>query len=86
MISVGGGDLVAKSCLTLYDPLDCSPPGSSVHGIFQTRIMEWVAISFSRGSSQLGDQTQVSCIADVFFSDWDTREAQYGTNILINCL
>ena len=45
--------LVAQSCptLTLCDPMDCSPPGSSVHGIFQARILEWVAISFSRGSS-----------------------------------
>ena len=40
-----------KSCLTLCDPTDCSPPGSSVHGILQARILEWVAISFSRGSS-----------------------------------
>ena len=44
---------VAQSCLTLSDPTDCSPPGSSVHGIFQARILEWVAIPFSRGSSQL---------------------------------
>ena len=43
--------LVAQSCLTLCDPMDCSPPGSSVHGIFQARILEWVPISFSRGSS-----------------------------------
>ena len=42
---------VAQSCPTLCDPMDCSPPGSSVHGIFQARILEWVAISFSRGSS-----------------------------------
>ena len=41
--------LVAQSCPTLCDPMDCSPPGSSVHGIFQARILEWVAISFSRG-------------------------------------
>ena len=46
-----GGGLVAKSCRTLCNPMDCSLPGSSVHGIFQTRILEWVAISFSRGSS-----------------------------------
>ena len=45
--------LVAQLCLTLCDPVDCSPPGSSVHGIAQARILEWVAISFSRGSSQL---------------------------------
>ena len=43
--------LVTKSCLTLCDSMDCSPPGSSVHGILQGRILEWVAISFSRGSS-----------------------------------
>ena len=43
--------LVAQTCLTLFDPLDPSPPGSSVHGILQARILEWVAISFSRGSS-----------------------------------
>ena len=42
---------VAQSCPTLCDPIDCSPPGSSVHGILQARILEWVAISFSRGSS-----------------------------------
>ena len=44
--------LVAQSCLTLCDPMDCSPPGSSVHEIFQARRLEWVAISFSMGSSQ----------------------------------
>ena len=52
-----------ESCPTLCDPMDCSPPGSSIHGILQARILEWVAISFSRGSSQPRDQTQVSCIA-----------------------
>ena len=45
---------VAQSCHTLCDPMDCSPPGSYVHGIFQARILEWVAISFSRGSSDPG--------------------------------
>ena len=59
--------LVSQSCLTLRDPMDCSPPGSSVHGILQGRILEWVAIPFSRGSSQLRDQTQVSYIAGRFF-------------------
>ena len=53
--------LVAQSSLTLCDPMDCSPPSSSVHEIFQARILDWVAISFSRGSSQPRDQTQVSC-------------------------
>ena len=46
---------VSQSCLTLCDPIDCGPPGSSVHGVFQARILEWVAISFSRGSSQPRD-------------------------------
>ena len=51
---------VAQSCPTLCDPVDCSLPGSSVHGIFQARILEWVAISFSRGSSRPRDRTLVS--------------------------
>ena len=55
--------LVTQSCLTLCDPMDCSPPGSSVHGILQARILECIAIPFSRGSSQPRDRTQVSCIA-----------------------
>ena len=58
----------AQSCLTLFDPMDCSLPGSSVHGIFQARTLEWVAISSSRGSSQPRDRTQVSCIADGLFT------------------
>ena len=57
-----------QSCLTLCDPMDCSLSDSSVHEIFQARILEWVAISFSRGSSQPRDQTQVSCIAGRFFT------------------
>ena len=52
--------LVAQSCPTLCDPVDCSPPGSSVHEIFQARVLEWVAISYSRGSSQPRDRTWVS--------------------------
>ena len=51
------------------DPTDCSPPGSSVHGILQARTLEWVAISFSRGSSRPRDRTQVSCIAGGFFTN-----------------
>ena len=58
------------------DPMDCSLPGSSVHGILQERILKWVVISFSRGSSQPKNQTWVSCIAGRFFTDWATREAQ----------
>ena len=60
----------------LCDPMDCGPPGSSVHGILQARIQEWVAIPFSRGSSQPKDPTLVSCIAGRFFTFWTTREAQ----------
>ena len=58
---------VTQSCPTLCDPMDCSPPGSSVHGILQARILEWVAIPFSRGSSQPRDHTQVSHVAGGFF-------------------
>ena len=54
--------LVTQLCLTLCDPMDCSPPGSSVPGILQPRVLEWVAMPFSRGSSQPKDRTQVSCI------------------------
>ena len=64
--------LVAQSRPPLWDPMDCSPPRSSVHGILQARILEWVAISFSRVSFQPGDQTQVPFIAGRF---WATREA-----------
>ena len=60
--------LVAESCRTLCDPMDCSPPGFSVHGILQARILEWVAISFSRVSSWPRDWTRVSCIAGWFFT------------------
>ena len=60
--------LVTQSCPTLCNSVDCSPPGSSVHGILQARILEWVTIPFSRGSSRLRNQTQVSCIAGGFFT------------------
>ena len=66
--------LVAQLCLTLCHPMDCSPPGSSVHGILQARILEWVAISFSGGSSQSRDWTWVSSIAGRFFTIWATRK------------
>ena len=61
-------ELVPQSCPTLCDPMDCSPPGSSVHGLLQARILEWIAIPFSRGSSRPRDGTQVSCIAGRFFT------------------
>ena len=63
-----GGGLGPESCLILATPMDCSPSGSSVREIFQARILEWVAISFSRGSSQPRDRTQVSCTASRFFT------------------
>ena len=66
--------LVAQSCPTLCDPLDCSPPGSSVHGILQARILEWVVISFSRGSFQPRDQTWVSHIVGRYTRGSDIKE------------
>ena len=60
--------LVAKSCLTRWDPVDGSLPGSSVHGISQARILGWVAISFSKGSSPPRGRTRVSCIGSGFFT------------------
>ena len=58
---------IAQSCPTLWDPMDCSLRGSSIHGIFQARVLQWVAISFSGGSSQPRDQIWVSCIASRCF-------------------
>ncbi|XDC86430.1 hypothetical protein R6Z07F_017603 [Ovis aries] len=69
-----GGE-VTQSCPTLCDPVDCSPPGSSLHGILRARILEWVAISFSRGSSRPRDQTRVSRIAGRRFNLCTSREA-----------
>ena len=66
---------VAQSCPTLCNPLDCSLPCSSVHGIFQARVLEWVAISFSRGYSQPRDWARVFCIVGRRFTIWATREA-----------
>ena len=66
---------VAQSCWTLCGHMDCSPPGSSVHGIFQARILEWVAVPTSRGSSQPRDQTHISCIGRQILYHWTTWEA-----------
>ena len=65
----------AQSCLTLCNTMDCSPPDCFVHGILQARILEWVAMPSTKGSSQPRDQTQVSCIASRFFTDWAHRKA-----------
>ena len=67
---------VTQSCPTLRDPMDCSPPGSSIHGIFQARILEWVAIAFSEQIFLTRDQTQVSCIDRWILYHWATWEAQ----------
>ena len=77
---------VAQSCPALCDPMDCSLLGSSVHGIFQTRVLEWVAISFSRGSSRPRDWTRVSHIVDKRFTVWTTREVQGFKSALQPCL
>ena len=70
---------VAQSYPTLCDPMDCSPPGSSIHGNFQARILEWVAISFSRGYSPPRDQTHISRVCllhckQIFYllSNWES--------------
>ena len=60
--------LVTQSCLTLCDPMDCSPPGYSVYRILQARILKWGAIPFSKRSSQPRDQTQVFYITGGFFT------------------
>ena len=70
--------LVIQSCPTVCKPMDCSPPGSSVHEILQARIPEWIAISFSKGSSRLRDWTWVSCIPGRCFNLWVTREALFN--------
>ena len=69
---------VAQLCPTLCDPMDYT-----VHGILQARILEWVAIPFSRGSSQPRDWTQVSCIADRFFTSWTTKEAHVYVHVCV---
>ena len=68
---------VAQSCLTLCNPTDCT-----VHGIVQARILEWIAFPFSRGSHQPRGQTQISCIAGGFFSNWTIREAYWFVSAL----
>ena len=71
---------VAQSCLTICDPMDCSLPGFSVHGIFQAIVLDWIAISFSRRFSWPRDQTRVSSIVDRRFIFWATREVQLKIN------
>ena len=68
--------LVPKSCPILCNPMDCSPPGSSVYGISKARISEYIAISFSRRYSRPRDRTFISCIGRWILFQWATREAQ----------
>ena len=77
MIMLGCCCSIPKLCPTLWDPMECSPPVSSVLGISQTRILEQVAISFSRGSSWLRDWTHVSCLAGGFFTTEPPEKPQH---------
>ena len=84
---------VAQSCPTLCDPMDCSLPGSSIRGIFQARVLEWVAVSFSKGSSQPRDWTRVTedtiidllhledCISFIYFQCWYGKEFVLSTSL-----
>ena len=72
---------VGLGCAWLSDSMDYSLPGSSIHRILQARILEWVAISFSRWSSRPRDQTRIFCIAGRFFTIWATREALTVTHL-----
>ena len=77
--------LLTQSCPTLWDTMDCSLRGSSVHGILQARVLDWVTIPFSRGSSRPKDQTQISCIAGRFFTIWATKGSPSITIIVKKC-
>ena len=84
--------ICAHWCPTLCNPMDCNTPGSSVDGIIQARILKWIAISFSRGSSPPSDQTRLSCVSGIqggffffFFTRWVTREAPISNDILLYC-
>ena len=79
----------AQSCLILCDPMDCSPPGSSVHGILQARVLEWVAVSYSRGSSQPRGQTLVSSPAlavGLFITNATWESESEGCSVVSNSL
>ena len=73
--------LVAQLCPTLFDPMDCNPPGSSVHGILQAKILEWVAISFSRESFEPKNRTHVTCIAGGFFTTEPPGKSSKGYSL-----
>ena len=71
---------ITQSCPTLCNPMDCSLPGSSIYGIFQAKVLQWVAISFSRGSSQLRNRTRVSLIVGRRFTILATKEIETVSN------
>ena len=75
-----------QACSTQSNPMNCNPPGSSVHGILQARILEWVTISSSRGSSQPSDQTHISCTEGRIFTTSIIWKACYMCLILSNSL
>ena len=75
---------VAQSYLTVFNPIDCSLWGFSIHGIFQARVLERVAISFSRGSFQPGDRTQVSSISGRCFTLWATSVRKCSNFIILH--
>ena len=77
---------VNLKCSILRNPIDCSLPDSSVHGILQERILEGIAILFSRGSSWPRDQTQIFQTAVRFFSTWATREGPLAFSLYVGCL
>ena len=76
--------LVSQSCLTLCDPMDYSPPGSSVHRVLQARILQWLAMPFSRRSSWPLGRIWVSCIAGRFFTIWATKEPLFLVWVTLN--
>ena len=77
----GLGSQSFQSCLTLYSPMDCNPPGSSVHGIFPARLLEWVAMPSSKGSSWSRDRTLLSCIAGRFFINAPPGNARWISSV-----
>ena len=74
-----------QSCLTLYNPMDCSPPGSSLHEILQARILEWVAMPFSKESAQPSDQTQVSYMSPASAAGFFTTNATCVCSVIKSC-
>ena len=84
--------MCAQSCQTVCDPMDCSLPGFSVHGIVQARILEWIGISCNKGSSQPRDQTHVSCIFCVgrqilyYCATWEALRAVYCSGLRVKAL